>query len=790
MKVPTEFLSPEDFEAFVNEILKIKLNKNIISFAPGPDGGIDGIDDTINPTVVVQSKRFMSRTQPSKIVQEIKNEIKKISDTINSYEWDKKNIDYIIVTSTSLTPNTRNKIRSLDSDFFNSEEFIIDSTDLASMSKNPGYKKIFEDYNLINKNLIDQVKASNLKCHLEETSDYFINFNIDSFVETNNFKRSYELVSMNNICILTGNPGVGKTTLCKALAYTFCNRKDINISVLERNISEIQEIIDIINRDFDDEKNSLLVVFDDFLGRNYLESQEKDIKRLNKLLGMLKKKNNVYFILNSRTEIINKAQSNLNFYDFMYTNKENNITVNVNDYTQIEKSLIIRKLIEEKYIYASNAKKEIIKSRYSDLLLNQSYKNIVLHKNYNPRLISLVVQRMPDLNENFYEYFIDKLNDPSEIYDELFEKLSVEAKYLLFILYSFESYPVTLEKVISAYNYLNIDSTADIYIILKELKESWIKSEISDLSSTQYIYVQFVNPSIYDYLNLKIKKIEAMKIKIKRNILYLSQTIKIGGIDYLYKNISEKFNFYSDNNNYFGEKIYTELILDKQGYDCLESDLMNFNKGWLYDYKGYKIDGISLAIEIMNSSLEEKFLELILYSKNNEIILNNLVEYYSSDVDDFIKELNNSLLKFYGSNLSQNDLIDDSEKETNFNLFEYLMNIKLNNEQFKIDDLEDTELIDDEIGNITTEDYMESYSLEHWIEDIADKYINKTIEDLKDAGYSEYIDYFDDLDYTPIENYIDEGINNLLDNDSELNFQSNRTNDLTIEKVFEKPLSE
>src|SRR5699024_3623022 len=111
-----------------------------------------------------------------------------------------------------------------------------------------------------------------------------------------------------------------------------------------------------------------------------------DIKSLNKLLGMLKKKNNVYFILNSRTEIINKAQSNLNFYDFMYTNKENNITVNVNDYTQIEKSLIIRKLIEEKYIYASNAKKEIIKSRYSDLLLNQSYKNIVLHKNYNPRL--------------------------------------------------------------------------------------------------------------------------------------------------------------------------------------------------------------------------------------------------------------------------------------------------------------------------------------------------------------------------------------------------------------------
>lgn len=791
MYTPTEFLSPEDFEKFINEIIKIKFNKKIHSFSSGPDDGIDGIDDSANPSMIVQSKRYMSRMSSSTLEKKVKEEIEKIINTIANNKWN-NNIDYVIATSASLTPKSRRELRLFKNNFISSEEFIIDSNDLESMSRIPEYKKIFEDFDLINKNLIDQINKNNLRCHKEESSNYFTDFNIDCFVETNNFRKSYELLNINNICILSGNPGVGKTTLCKALAYTFCSRKDVKVYVLEKSISDIQEIKNIINNDFTDEKNLLLVVFDDFLGRNYLEANDSDLKKLNTLLGIIYRKNNIYFILNSRTEIINKAQINSNFTDFMYKNEENNLTVDVNDYSKIEKSLIIRKLIEEKYFSSSKHEKDNIKTKYSELLVSKLYKNVVFHKNYNPRLITLVIRRISKLEENFADYFIKKLNDPSDIYEELFENLSEEAKYFLFILYSFESYPVEQKKLIEVYNQLRLESTKDIFIIINELKDSWIKSEVNYLKVNQIIYIQFVNPSIYDYLQTKIKKVYNINKKIKDNIVYLGQAIKIGGKDFLYKNINKTFDDFSDKSNYFGEKIYNQLILNNKKYDTLEEDLVNFNKGWFYDNTKYQFNGIHLAIEILNSELESDFIELILFSKQNEVILNNLIEYDSSNIDDFIMELNASLEKIYDCNLKQNELIDNSEEETSVNLFHYLLNIKVDNVQTEINSLDDIDLINDLIDNTIIENYSDDYLLDDLREDIKESYVDATLNKLELDGYEEYIDNFEDLDYSIIDDYIDERINNLFYdyNDRGTDFGISITNDLTIEEIFEKPLDE
>ena len=78
MRVPTEFLSPDYFEKFSNRIVEKRFNTNIIDFGEGPDGGIDGMDDSVNPTIIVQSKRYQSSTQPSKMIKLISEEVEKL----------------------------------------------------------------------------------------------------------------------------------------------------------------------------------------------------------------------------------------------------------------------------------------------------------------------------------------------------------------------------------------------------------------------------------------------------------------------------------------------------------------------------------------------------------------------------------------------------------------------------------------------------------------------------------------------------------------------------------------
>lgn len=68
MNIPTDFLTPTDFEKFSNRIAEIRFHKDIVEFGEGKDDGIDGLDDTIKPTIVIQSKRYQSRMNPSSLL--------------------------------------------------------------------------------------------------------------------------------------------------------------------------------------------------------------------------------------------------------------------------------------------------------------------------------------------------------------------------------------------------------------------------------------------------------------------------------------------------------------------------------------------------------------------------------------------------------------------------------------------------------------------------------------------------------------------------------------------------
>ena len=103
-------LNTSDFERFAVEIVKKKFNcDKVHGFCEGPDDGIDGVDDIINPEIVVQAKRWKPTKTLASAVKEIKDEIDKIKKTKEKYNWG--NFKYVIVTSINLTPKRLKEIR-------------------------------------------------------------------------------------------------------------------------------------------------------------------------------------------------------------------------------------------------------------------------------------------------------------------------------------------------------------------------------------------------------------------------------------------------------------------------------------------------------------------------------------------------------------------------------------------------------------------------------------------------------------------------------------------------------
>ena len=87
------------------------------------------MDDSVNPSIIVQVKRYRPYTTPSSFVTKVTKEIKRLKETIEDYKFSEE-IDYVIVTSVPLNPKTRKEIRDLKpewikTDYHNTRRFII-----------------------------------------------------------------------------------------------------------------------------------------------------------------------------------------------------------------------------------------------------------------------------------------------------------------------------------------------------------------------------------------------------------------------------------------------------------------------------------------------------------------------------------------------------------------------------------------------------------------------------------------------------------------------------------------
>lgn len=670
-------MTTSDFENFTIEIVKRKFkNSSLHGFKEGKDDGIDGIDDIKSPSLIIQAKRWQVTKNKTTAVKHLKEEIDKIARTKEKYGW-VTDFKYVIVTSMGLSPANLKEIRDYADEIIPNaiptDDYIIYSSTLTTLSQQKEYRDIFMDYGLLEKDISIILKSDRLKSVEAESHEYFSDFDSKYFVETHFLGEAYHILQKEHILLIQGPAGIGKTTTCSMLGNLFLNNDDNTFDVIVRRVEEINEVLKLYHEVYrESEDRNLFVVFDDFLGRNKFDVEERILQDIRKLYSASTYTNNLFICLNSRTQILQDATSMNSEFQKLINEKfseERRFIIDLSKYSDKERAHIFRKVFERKAHYLENDDKKELVEKYNDLI-GRDWKRIVHHRNYFPRLIELIANNFKDSNENFYDYVVYNLEHPNQLYNNLFNNLKDEEKYLLFSLLRFDSFPIKEEWLMNSLQALKLNPIFDFQKSLKKLDGSWLtfKKESFDDDSM----VDFFNPSIIDFLNDKLKGYPKITEKITQNSIYLHQLCK-GVDDYVLGKLNDSqniffskllanWNNFEDKDDFIGEKILAIIYLSQ--FSKFKDDF----EGLLRIYDGrnnlniYRNGWSNIISQIYFS--DDKAMKIIFLSiLDDESVLDKLVNspYLESEVLDEIVDSISEII--YEVSIEDDDYQEGSLKE-------------------------------------------------------------------------------------------------------------------------------
>lgn len=397
-------LNDKDFEILVVDLLSAEFGVNIERFKTGKDGGVDGrfFSDGTKENII-QCKHWL-KTGEAKLIKALEDveyeKVKKIGPK-----------SYLVATSVPLSRYNKAKIYEIFKDYMENSSQVLGQEDLNNLlKKHPSveknhYKLWFSSTNILQRLLNKGVYTSS-HYKLEEIRE-----NIRKFVIIQNYEKALEKLETIHVVIISGIPGIGKTTLAENLVLYYEN-KEYEFFSIENSINEIESV-------YDSEKKQIFY-FDDFLGSTFLEAIEGNTDaRILSFIYRISKDENKRFILTSRTNILNRGK----FLSTKFSDRnidQNEFELRIEDITRWEKAKILYN-----HIYFTNLSSEMIEELYTD----KRYKVIIDHPNFNPRIISFITNNSNFINVNPNEYWdqvLQSLEHPEQIWSKVFENHQID----------------------------------------------------------------------------------------------------------------------------------------------------------------------------------------------------------------------------------------------------------------------------------------------------------------------------------------------------------------------------